>query len=212
MKLISAAIALLASAAVVSSSPIYDTYSTEPSSTYGDGSSPTPTGADCVGFKITSQTESDITWVENSNQEVIFEFESGTKITTVEYVDLVTYDSHKVVDEWATGPWSSSNPRTGLHELHTNSGESGSYQFLVYAATQDHQHCTYLSGKFTITPSVASHRGYGSYDESSSPDSEPSSTSTYDDHDHNDDSEPSTTYDSSSPTSTGSDEFYPYDS
>jgi hypothetical protein len=171
MKLISVAIALLASAAVVASLPVYGETSTTsgyppasthnpqenyladepPSSTTSSYSPSSTSNPSCDGFKITSQTEAEISWIENSQQEVVFEF-TGSSIKEVEYVDLVEYETGTKVDEWATGPWNPSNPRTGLHEVHIHRGYNGYYQFLVYAATEDHQHCKYYSGKFKITP------------------------------------------------------------
>jgi len=141
-------------------SSTYDDYYESSTSTY-DNSYATSTSTadypastsnpDCEGFKITYPSESNLSWYEDSQQEVVFDFGSS-KVKEVEYVDLVEYETGTKVDEWATGPWNPSNPRTGLHEVHIHRGYDGYYQFLVYAATEDHQHCKYYSGKFKITP------------------------------------------------------------
>jgi hypothetical protein len=195
MKLISAAIALLASVTVVTSLPVYGSSSSteySPTSTYdhydhredvpeptestsSTSSTSSTTSSDwptttpepyCEGFNITSQTDPEITWVEDSLQEVQFNF-TGSKIDEVEYVDLVKYDDKKMVDEWATGPWNSSDPRTGLHPVHPHRGYDGYYQFLVYATTaEDHHHCKYLSGKFLIIPKDDDHSHDDSHDDS----------------------------------------------
>jgi len=156
MKLISAAVALLASATVVSSHPLYNslpTSSSELESTQTTTDLPpseTEDASYCSGFKITSQTEPDISWPEYSNQEVLFDF-TGSNIKFVEYVDLVRHGDGAVVDEWATGPWYPQNPRTGLHEIHIDNSDTGYYQFLVTAATNDEHQCEYYSNKFLIT-------------------------------------------------------------
>jgi hypothetical protein len=204
MKFISAAIVLLASAAVVKSLPVYDdsyesstsddsydsetatydsSYETATSdssyetSTY-DSSYETSTSDDwndyyassttdyyyptttsdyypestptdyCAGFKISSPSGSDLSYDEDSQQEVAFDW-GNSSIKEVEYVDVVKAKDQEVVDQWATGPWNSSDPKTGLHSIYV-SHESGDYQFLVYAATEDHQHCTYLSDTFKV--------------------------------------------------------------
>jgi len=104
----------------------------------------------CAGFKITSQTDPSTSYPENSEQEVTFDF-TGSMITEVEYVDLIRYDDKAVVDEWATGPYYPSNPKTGLHVLGLYNADPGYFQFLVTAATTDGTHCEYYSSKFMIT-------------------------------------------------------------
>jgi len=177
MKFITAAIVLLGYAAVVTYLPVYGESSTSDdyyeSSTYDDyyesststydNSYATSTSTadypastsnpDCEGFKITYPSESNLSWYEDSQQEVVFDFGSS-KVKEVEYVDLVEYENQTVVDQWATGPWNSSYPKTGLRPIHVSNesgyNESVYYQFFVYAATEEHHHCKYLSVKFKV--------------------------------------------------------------
>jgi len=209
MKFISIAIALLVSAAIVVSHPVYgdeedydhehrdeetSTSSTpwyypsdSPSSTSDAYDSSYETNAPsynessseptyCDGFKITNPSEG-ANYTTNDHVEVTFDF-TGSNIEKVETVDLVQYDSHDTVDDWATGPWNSSDPRTGLHGFHIHSDESGDYQFHVIASTADDHHCSYYSPKFTITYARDVHStSTSSYDDATSTFSDPSESS-----------------------------------
>jgi len=214
MKFISIAIALLASAAIVASHPIYgddeedydhehrdDETSTSTTPWYYPSDTPTSTSdaydsnyetntpsyneyssqpTYCDGFNITNPSEG-ANYTTNDRVEVTFD-SAGSSITKVETIDLVTDRSHHLVDEWATGPWNSSDQRTGSHGLHIHSDESGDYQFRVFAATADDRHCKYYSPKFTITYVADNHdedtTSTSNYDDATSTYSDPSE-STY---------------------------------
>jgi len=209
MKFISIAIALLVSAAIVASHPVYgdedddhehrEETSTSSTPWYYPSESPTstsdtessyetnaPSNEDsseptyCDGFKITNPSEG-ASYTSKDVVEVTFDY-TGSNVSKVEMVDLVTYDSHHLIDEWATGPWNSSDSGTGSHGLHIHSDESGDFQFRVIASTVDHHHCKYYSPKFTITYAGDDHSedttSTSSYDDATSTYSDPSE-STY---------------------------------